>query len=241
ASCVPPRARPPRACVRRGPEGRVRYAGVAALIAVAAVVVAVALLGAAGRSLGAIEWSVRDALWPGAAPVSPSVVVVARDAASEARFGAGAWDRAVLARTVNGLARAGAATIGLDVSLGQPGVPGRGGPASDALLGHAMGAAGNVVLAVPGSGPAPATTPPGREIGHTLTTTEDDGVVRRLPLVVHHDGREVVAFGVALAAVAAGASPAQMLARVPVDADGAVLLRWAPDLPVVPFSELWAL
>jgi DNA-binding NtrC family response regulator/CHASE2 domain-containing sensor protein len=219
----------------------VRHAGVGALIAVAAVVAAVALVGAGGRSVGAIEWAIRDALWPGAAPVGPSVVIVARDAASETRFGTGTWDRAVLARTVTGLARAGAATIGLDVSLGQPGAPGRGGPASDALLAHAMAAAGNVVLAVPGAGPVPATAPSGRAIGHTLTTAEDDGIVRRLPLVVHHDGREVVAFGVALAAVAAGTSPAQMLARVPVDAEGAVLLRWAPDLPVTPFSELWAL
>ena len=217
-----------------------RQAGVAALISVAAVVAAVVVVGVGGRRVGAIEWTARDALVPIEAPVSSSIVIVARDAASEARFGAGAWDRAVLARTVTGLARAGAATIGLDVSLGQPGAPGRGGAASDALLAHAMTTAGNVVLAVAGSEPV-FPKMPARALGHTLAPAEDDGIVRRLPLVIRHDGGELVAFGVALAAVAAGAPAAQTLARIPLDADGAALLRWAPDLPVTPFSELWAL
>ena len=217
-----------------------RHVAVAALIAVVALVAAIALVGVGGRSVGGIEWTARDRLLPMAAPVSPALVIVARDAASEARFGTGAWDRAVLARAVSGLARAGATAIGLDVALGQPSAPGRGGAASDAVLAHATAAAGNVVLAVGGSASVPTWMPPARATGHTLALAEDDGVVRRLPLVVRHKGREVPAFGVALAAVAADVSVAQVLARVPIDAEGAAFIRWAPDLPVVPFSELSA-
>jgi DNA-binding NtrC family response regulator/CHASE2 domain-containing sensor protein len=218
----------------------VRHLLAAALITVLAVVAAVALVGAGGRSVSAIEWTVRDTVLPMmAAPVSPSLVIVARDAASEARFGTGAWDRAVLARMVNGLARAGATAIGLDVSRGQLGAPGRGGAASDALLAHATATAGNVVLAVSGSEPVGAPVPPAQAIGHTQTRAEGDGVVRRPPLVVRHEGREVVAFGVALAAVAADASGAQILGRIPTDAEGVAFLRWAPDLPVIAVSELW--
>jgi DNA-binding NtrC family response regulator/CHASE2 domain-containing sensor protein len=217
----------------------VRRVLVAASITVVAILAGVALVGVGGRSVGGIEWAARDRLLSMVAPVSPSLVIVARDAASEARFGTGPWDRAVLARTVTGLARSGATAIGLDVSVGQPSAPGRGGAASDALLAHATAAAGNVVLAVDHSGTIPASAPPSRASGHTQAPAEDDGIVRRLRLVARHDGREVAAFGVALAAVAAKASTAQMLARIPVDVDGTAFIQWAPDLPVTPFSELW--
>ena len=82
------------------------------------------------------------------AAVSPALLVVARDPASEARFGAGPWDRAVLARLVVGLNRAGAAAIGVDIPLGPPSAPGRGGASSDALLSQATVLAGNVVYPI---------------------------------------------------------------------------------------------
>src|SRR2546425_12749641 len=94
----------------------------AAVIGLAATLLAlgVATLGGAGAT--ALEWSVYDrgVFARAAAPVSPALLVVARDPASEARFGAGSWDRAVLARLITSLSRAGAAAIGFDVPLGQP-------------------------------------------------------------------------------------------------------------------------
>jgi DNA-binding NtrC family response regulator/CHASE2 domain-containing sensor protein len=68
-----------------------------------------------------------------------------RDPASEARFGAGSWDRAVLARLITHLAGSGAAAIGFDVSLGQLSAPARGGASSDALLSQATALADAVV------------------------------------------------------------------------------------------------
>jgi DNA-binding NtrC family response regulator/CHASE2 domain-containing sensor protein len=217
----------------------VRRTLLAGLIAVAATLAASALVGLGGPGLVTLEWTAREILTPNLAPVSPALVIVARDAASEARFGAGGWDRAVLARAVAGLARAGAAAIGLDTPLGQPSAPGRGGAASDALLSHAMVAAGNVVFPVAPAEPIPALAPPAKAVGHTVTVPEGDGVVRRVPLVLRRDGREVWALGVALAAASGDAPPSQIIARIPTDRDGAALLRWAPDLQVTPFNDLW--
>ena len=212
---------------------------IAGSIAVAATLAAGALVGLGGPGIATLEWTARGILAPNLAPVSPALVIVARDAASEARFGAGAWDRAVLARAVAGLARAGAVAIGLDTPLGRPSAPGRGGAASDALLSHAMVAAGNVVFPVAPAEPIPALAPPAKAVGHTVTAADGDGVVRRVPLVLRRDGREVWALGVALAAASGDAPPSQVVARIPTDRDGAALLRWAPDLQVTPYSDLW--
>jgi DNA-binding NtrC family response regulator/CHASE2 domain-containing sensor protein len=217
----------------------VRRPVIAGLFAVAATLAASALVGLGGAGIVSLEWTARGILTPNLAPVSPALVIVARDAASEARLGAGVWDRVVLARAVAGLARAGAAAIGLDTPLGQPSAPGRGGAASDAMLSHATVAAGNVVFPVAPAAPIPALVPAAKAVGHTLAPPEADGVVRRVPLVLRQDGREVWALGVALAAVSSDTPPAQVLARIPTDRDGAALLRWAPDLQVTPFSDLW--
>jgi DNA-binding NtrC family response regulator/CHASE2 domain-containing sensor protein len=205
------------------------------LVATAATTTAVALL---GPGVTALEWRTRDALTPALAPISPALVIIARDAASETRLGSGAWDRAVLARVVSALSRAGAAAIGLDTPLGQASAPGRGGAASDTMLARAIAAAGTVVVPLAsdaGAGPAPA----GEVIGHTLAPSDPDGVVRRVPLSIQRDGRDVPAMAVALAKVASGRTP-PLTAHVPVDRRGRALLRWAPDLPVTPFGEVWA-
>ena len=212
-----------------------RRALLAVLIAAAATVASSVLVGLGGPSVASLELAARDLVTPALAPVSPAVVIVARDARSEARLGAGAWDRAVLARAVTGLARAGAAAIGVDTPPGRPSAPGRGGAASDALLAQATSAAGNVVFPV-----APSDVPPpGLTVGHAEAPADADGLVRRVPLVRGSDHGEVVALGVAVAAVASGVPPAQLVARIPADAAGRAQLRWAPDLQVTPFSELW--
>src|SRR5882724_1337383 len=155
-----------------------RRALVAASIALVATLAALALTTLGGPGVVTLEWTARDLLTPPLAPVSPTLVIVARDAASEARLGSAVWDRAVLARVVTGLARGGATAIGLDTPLGQPSAPGRGGAASDVLLAHATAAAGNVVFPVSTAEPVSALAPPSRAVGHTLAPPGRDGVVR---------------------------------------------------------------
>src|SRR4029450_6449083 len=119
----------------------------------------------------------------------------------------GPWDRAVLARIVAAIARAGAASIGVDVVLGHPSVPGRGGAASDALLAQAVAGAANVVfIAEPGIS-AFAALAGAPAVGHTVALPEPDGVVRRVPLSVRSAEREVPALGLALAGEGATLSP----------------------------------
>src|SRR4029077_615690 len=131
---------------------RRRRRWLAAAIGLGATVVAGLGVWAGGDSVTAVDSALRDAWVPALAPVSPAVVVVARDAASEARFGSGTWDRAVGARIVAAVARSGATAIGVDIAPGRPSVPGRGGAASDALLAQATAGAGNVVfVADPGA------------------------------------------------------------------------------------------
>ena len=207
----------------------------ALLIAAVATLLARSVVALGGPAVARLELAVGDALTPALAPVSPALVLIARDGTSATRLGAGAWDRALLARTVGGLSRAGAVAIGLDTPPGAPSAPGRGGAASDALLAQATAAAGNVVLPAA----APGVAPPVKAVGHTLVSADADGVVRRVRLMLPGAGREVPALGVALAAVGAGVPPAEIIARIPADADGAAQLRWAPDLQVTPFSELW--
>jgi DNA-binding NtrC family response regulator/CHASE2 domain-containing sensor protein len=121
---------------------------VAAAIGVSATMLALGVLLLGASTITPLEWSVHDHWIRHSRSASPALVVVARDAASDARLGAGALDRAVLARLITGLSRAGAAAVGVDVTLERPSAPGRGGAASDALLGQAVALAGNVVIPV---------------------------------------------------------------------------------------------
>jgi DNA-binding NtrC family response regulator/CHASE2 domain-containing sensor protein len=119
------------------------------VLAVAATAVVATVWAVGGARLTALEWWLYDGSLRARPPVerrSP-LVIVARDAASEARFGAGQWDRAVLARLIGGIARGGAAVIGIDVPLDRPSTPGRGGASSDALLSQATALAETVVYA----------------------------------------------------------------------------------------------
>jgi DNA-binding NtrC family response regulator len=219
-------------------SSRLRVAATAAVIALVATLAALAAGRASGGSASALEWAVHDRwLGAGATPGQPALVVFARDARSDAALGGAAWDRAVLARAVGGLARAGAAAVGLTSAVERPSPPARGGAASDALLGDAIALAGNAVLpialqigaepavavahaswprAAPGgpawlSARAVSALPPfadhARAIGHTLAPPDPDGVVRRVPLFVRVDDRLVPALGLALAVAAAGSGP----------------------------------
>jgi DNA-binding NtrC family response regulator/CHASE2 domain-containing sensor protein len=144
---------------------------VAAIIGVLATVGAVAFQLLGGGTHTALEWSVYDHWLRAhpAAPASPRLVVVVRDPASEASFGTGTWDRAVLARIIGNVARSGAAAIGVDIPLGQTSAPARGGAASDALLTEATVAADVVVfpIALEALGPR-ASTGDGRVVEQGL-------------------------------------------------------------------------
>src|SRR5262249_13038923 len=152
-------------------------AGVAALVAAA-----ISLWG--GPSLTALDWSVYDRWLRGRAlvPDAPRLVIVTRDAASEARFGTGVWDRAVIAQAVAALGRAGAAVVGLDVPLGQPSAPGRGGATSDALLAQAMHGVDVVSVTPAGLPSTPSSARSDEKIGHAVAEPDPDGVVRAVPL-----------------------------------------------------------
>jgi len=214
-------------------------AGCATAVAAAAIF----LLGGAG--ITALDRAVYDRGLRGRAALpatTPKLVVVARDPASEARFGVGPWDRAVLARVVAALGRAGAAVVGLDVPFGPASAPGRGGASSDALLAQAAQTVDVVSVLAPGAPPAPVTAHPETKVGHTVADPDADGVVRAVPLWLTSGDRPVPAFGLVLVATLTGTSAAQ--ARVPVDSRGRVLVDLAgsavpPGSGVVSFLEVW--
>jgi DNA-binding NtrC family response regulator/CHASE2 domain-containing sensor protein len=129
----------------------VRTVASALAIGLAASLAAVGAWGLGGASLTALEWAAYDRWLRERAiiPVTPNLVVIVRDRASEAQLGSDTWDRTVHARLTTELARAGAVAIGLDISVAHRSPPARGGASSDLMLSHATALAGTVVYAVP--------------------------------------------------------------------------------------------
>ncbi|HEV8585120.1 MAG TPA: sigma 54-interacting transcriptional regulator [Methylomirabilota bacterium] len=209
----------------------------AVLLAVGATLVAAALALFGGPGVTALDWSVYDRWLRARPPVpeTPSLLVVARDPASEARFGTGTWDRAVLARVVAALGRGGAAVVALDVPLGTPSAPGRGGAGSDALLAQAAQTVDVVSIAGPAS-------PRDAKVGHVIAEPDADGVVRGVPASLRLGDRDVPAFGLILVATLTGISAADL--RVPVDVRGRTLVdfaggAWPQGVRVFSFLDLW--
>lgn len=122
-----------------------------AIIAVATLLLIALLWGVFPDLLASWESRTYDARvrWLGSAPVSDALVIIGRDAESDARFGGGIWDRAVFAKMIGGLRRAGAAAIALDFHFEGESPAERGGPASDRALIEAAATAGNVLLPLP--------------------------------------------------------------------------------------------
>ena len=116
-------------------------------------------------TFASLDWALYDRwlAWRQAMPVSPEIVVVTRDQESEARFGHGEWDRAVLARIIRSVDQAGASVVGIDGSFETPSPPVRGGAASDVILSEALRSAGNLVLALPSTAAPPSNTSKGEE------------------------------------------------------------------------------
>jgi transcriptional regulator with GAF, ATPase, and Fis domain/CHASE2 domain-containing sensor protein len=139
--------------------------------------------------------------WQGAGKADPAIVLIGRDEESDARFGAGIWDRAVFAQVIAALGRAGARTIALDFHMPDVSPLERGNGVSDQALLAATSGAGTVLypMAVASAGSeatAPTTLPD--ELNRMMPLF-DSQVVRALPRASRIEGPLP-----SLAAVAAG-------------------------------------
>lgn len=169
----------------------------AAAIGLVATVLSLALTALAPVTFTAFDWTAYDT-WlthRSPVPVSPSLLLVTRDQAAEARFGSGQWDRAILARVITEAHEAGALAIGIDHRLSHASPAQLGGAASDALLLEATKAARHVVY--PFDSESPLATDAIVQ-GHLLTAPSQDRVVRSIPLSTELGAQTVPAFGEAL-------------------------------------------
>ncbi|MBX3324740.1 MAG: sigma 54-interacting transcriptional regulator [Nitrospira sp.] len=94
------------------------------------------------------EWRTYDLRmqWRGARPTTNQLMLISRDEKSDARFGVGIWDRAVFAKMITALHRAGASVIALDFYFGEASPQERGGKLSDQALVDAAATAGTVLF-----------------------------------------------------------------------------------------------
>ena len=153
----------------------------AGAIGLLATILAFALWAAALTTFTALDWTAYD-FWltdRTPIPVSPSLLIVTRDPASEQEFGAGPWDRAILARLLTSAHESGALVIGLDHRLDRAGPAQLGGAASDALLLEAMSAAGPIVVV---QSPDATLVSDATIAGHLLVSTHSDHVARSVPV-----------------------------------------------------------
>jgi transcriptional regulator with PAS, ATPase and Fis domain len=198
------------------------------------ITLALALWAPAPATYAALDWTVYD-WWMshrGPIPVSPSLVIIRRDPASEAIFGPGAWDRALLARVITAVHEAGAAAIGIADRLDQASPAALGGATSDALLFEAVVAAKETIVTLD---PLEGLSSPPAPLAHVLVTSDADHVTRSIPLSWQAGTEVLPAFGLALYVRAF--DPAQ---RDWPTAQAAVNFAGPGDwsaLPILPFSS----
>lgn len=187
-----------------------------------------------------LDWAAYDAWLSRRAtvPVSPSLVIVARDQAGEEAFGAGPWDRAILARLVTAATESGAAAIGLDHRLDQASPAQLGGAASDALL---VDAIKQSPIVLPQIAPDSPLFSEATLFGHLLVSIDADHVARSVPLEAAAGSWSIPAFGAALHHLhqqqAGQATPPAVL-----EADA--LVNYVRDgtlnaFPTIPISTVW--
>ena len=162
-----------------------------------ATVLAFSLKAAAPTTFAALDWTAYDFWLTDRAPIpiSPSLLIVTRDQASEEEFGPGPWDRAIFARFLMSAHESGALAIGLDHRLDHASPAQLGGAASDALLLEAMSAAGPIVVVQ--SSDATLVSDEAIE-GHLVVTTHSDRIARTVPVTENGNKQSVQAFGIAL-------------------------------------------
>jgi len=169
----------------------------ACAIGVMATLLALVLMALVPTTFTTLDWVAYDA-WlrhRASIEVSPSLLLVIRDQASEAKFGSGQWDRAILARVVAEAHESGAIAIGLDHRLSHASPAQLGGAASDALFLEATKIAGQVVFPFDSE---PSLASAATTLGHLLVAPHQDHVVRSIPSSVELGMQTVPAFGVAL-------------------------------------------
>jgi len=128
--------------------------------------------------------------WQGAGKADPAIVLIGRDAESDARFGAGIWDRAVFAKVIAALGRAGARTIALDFHMPNASPLERGNGVSDQALLTATTGAGTVLypMAVASAGPEATGRPTLPDVFTHMIPTFESHVVRALPRASRIEG-----------------------------------------------------
>jgi transcriptional regulator with PAS, ATPase and Fis domain/CHASE2 domain-containing sensor protein len=151
------------------------------------------LWSAAPATFTALDWAVYDFWLADRAPipVSQSLLIVTRDPASEKEFGAGPWDRAILARLLTSAHESGALVIGLD----HAGSAQLGGAASDALLMEAMSNADPLVIA---QSPDTTLVSDTTIASYLFVATHADHVARTVPMTAIQNGHSIPTFGIAL-------------------------------------------
>lgn len=200
------------------------------------------LWSAAPATLTALDYTVYDT-WlrhRTTAQVSPSLTIVARDAASEERFGRGPWDRGILARLIVTIHEAGAAVIGVDHRLDFASPAQLGGAASDALFLEALRTAAPVVLIHDADSLLQSDA---AIYGHLTVTRDLDHISRHIPPSIRIGTQTVPAFGSVLSDVFQRhtAAPTQFL---PSHSDADVLINIVDDgsptaLQPIPWSSVW--
>lgn len=141
---------------------------------------------------------------------SPNIGIIAIDEKSIAELGRYPWSRDNYARLLDRLAAAKVKVVMFDVFF-----PERESVAHDRLFAAATKRAGNVVLAVvfdfDKNGKVTTVTRSLPEIergaigvGHINQLPEDDGVIRRIPLLLEKDGKQIPSLGLMAAMLALG-------------------------------------
>ncbi len=207
-----------------------------------ATVLSVGLWAAASTTFTALDWTAYDFWLTDRAPiqVSPYLLIVTRDPASEEEFGAGPWDRAIFARLLISAHESGALAIGLDHRLDHASPAQLGGAASDALLLEAMNTAGPIIVV---QGPDATLVSDATIAGHLLVTTHFDHVARTVPVATTGDRQSVPAFGIALyRAFQQQTSPTKP--SLSDGGTGSLLVNYVGNgtidaFPTVPISSVW--
>lgn len=146
----------------------------------------------------------------GPIPPSPNIAIIAIDEKSIAELGRFPWSRDNYARLLDRLAAAKTKAVMFDVFY-----PERENITNDKLFAAAIRRAGNVVLAVAfdfdNKGRVKSVTRSLPEIergvigvGHINQLPEDDGVIRRNPLLIEYDGKQIPSLGLMAAMLALG-------------------------------------
>src|SRR4029079_14896915 len=207
-----------------------------------ATVLAFGLSAAAAPTFTALDWALYD-FWMAdraAIPVSPSLLIVTRDPASEKELGIGPWDRAIFARLLMSAHESGAFAIGLDYRLDHASPAQRGGAASDALLLESMSTAGPIVVVQSSDA---TLTSDATISGHLLVITHSDHIARMVP-VAETVGRESIpAFGIALYEIFQRQHSPTKPSRIERDR-ASILVNYLGNgsinaFPTIPMSAVW--